>query len=143
MRCGSDPRFHITRGTCVLFVLKQVTLNQKNKLHTVEARSHPDSDAGSTPAISTITKLHAQAWFFCLWRWRKQIVLLSSGVERRRHVLCLFLRRKTVEPCPAALMSVSEFVTVRTTPAISTDIELCRRIWKLIHYRVSFFILYL
>jgi hypothetical protein len=58
-----------------------------------------------------------------LWRWRKQIVLLSSGVERRRHVLCLFLRRKTVEPCPAALMSVSEFVTVRTTPAISIMLD--------------------
>jgi len=53
MRCGGDPRFHTTRGTCVLFVLKQVTLNQKNELRTVDSQSHPNSDAGSTPAIST------------------------------------------------------------------------------------------
>jgi len=53
MRCGGDPRFHTTRDNCVLFVLKQLPLNQKNELRTVDTHSHPNSDAGSTPAIST------------------------------------------------------------------------------------------
>jgi len=60
MRCGSDSRFHTTRGSGVLFVLKPVTLNQKNELHTVEAQSHPNSDAGSTPAISTNIEVYGR-----------------------------------------------------------------------------------
>jgi hypothetical protein len=40
-----------------------------------------------------------------------------ASVETRTAETCLspLPREKTVEPCPAALMSVSEFVTVRTS----------------------------
>jgi len=37
---------------------------------------------------------------------RKQIVLLLDRLERRSDVFSSFPRRKTSEPCPAALMNV-------------------------------------